>query len=129
MPQEAQDPHSRRRIGQASVVCFAIAGIAFVACAMGLFVNHFLTGSLAIGGTAAVGLIYVAMGLLNLDFQATAEKSADDIPTPAEMRHAARRPAPADFDGGAELLEVTRHEQHAAHSEAALLGSESGERT
>lgn len=56
----------RRRFSHAALVCFSIAGISFIACALGFFINQALTGSLAISGTAAVGLIALAMGLLNL---------------------------------------------------------------
>lgn len=57
-----------RRINQAAIACFTVSAIALVACGMGLFVNHMLTGTLAVGGTAAVALIYLAMGLMNLDY-------------------------------------------------------------
>src|SRR5690349_22696762 len=66
VPDPISQPSPRRRISHAALVCFSIAAISFVASALGFFVNQALTGSLAISGTAAVGLIYLAMGLLNL---------------------------------------------------------------
>lgn len=63
---EQTSPPKQRRLSHAAIVCFSASVIAFFACAMGLLVNHALTGSLAISGTAAVGLIYLAMGLLNI---------------------------------------------------------------
>lgn len=70
-------------MNHASVVCFAVSAVAFAACGMGLFVNHVLTGSLAISGTAAVGLIYLAMGLLNLghEMEFSSVESENDQPT------------------------------------------------
>lgn len=106
-----RDPSTgpRRRLSQAAMVCFSISGIAFVACAMGLFVNHYLTGSLAIGGTAAVGLIYLAMGVMNLGFETDVETIRIDVgdeetnrsttafqmalPEPAVPSHESRRRA------------------------------------
>lgn len=69
-PDQSSRPTPRRRVSHAALVCFAIAAISFVASALGFFVNQALTGSLAISGTAAVGLIYLAMGLLNLGHEA-----------------------------------------------------------
>jgi hypothetical protein len=59
---------AKRRISHAAIVCFSVSSIAFVACGMGLIVNHAFTGTLAISGTAAVGLVYLAMGLMNLGY-------------------------------------------------------------
>jgi len=70
MPRHDPPDGSPRRIGQPALVCFAVSGIALAACALGLFVNHFLTGALAISGTAAIGLIYLALGLMNLGHDA-----------------------------------------------------------
>lgn len=63
---EQRKSQKHRRLSHAAIVCFSASAIAFFACAMGLLVNHALTGSLAISGTAAVGLIYLAMGLMNI---------------------------------------------------------------
>jgi len=72
------------------MVCFAIAAISFVASALGFFVNQALTGSLAISGTAAVGLIYLAMGLLNLGHETDLVEVI--VSTKPEVR--AEKPAP-----------------------------------
>ena len=75
MPAQMPDGPKGRRIRHVAIVCFSVSGIAFVACGLGLLVSHAFTGSLVIAGTAAVGLIYLAMGLMNLGF----EPESDDL--------------------------------------------------
>lgn len=89
-----QIPHrpGGRRIRHVAIVCFSVSGIAFVACGLGLLVSHALTGSLVISGTAAVGLIYLAMGLMNLGFE----------PETDELVERLNRPESGEFEPGAD---------------------------
>lgn len=67
---------SQRRISRASIVCFSVSTIAFATFGLGLFINHSVaTASLAINNLAAVGLIYLALGLLNLGSAGDSEAS------------------------------------------------------
>jgi len=90
----AQMPHrpKGRRIRHVAIVCFSVSGIAFVACGLGLLVSHALTGSLVITGTAAVGLIYLAMGLMNLGFE----------PEPDDLVGGRNAPESGEFERGAD---------------------------
>jgi hypothetical protein len=47
-------------------MCFGVAAGAFLTAALGFVVNQFLVGWLATGGMIAIGLLYVAMGLLQI---------------------------------------------------------------
>ena len=57
---------SRFSLSQTSRMSFAVAGCAFTAAVIGLLINHFMSGWMAAGGMAGVGLFYLAVGLLNL---------------------------------------------------------------
>ena len=60
---------TRRRqksVNHAASACFVISGAAFLACGLGLVVNRYLTGILAVAGTAAIGLVYLAAGVFSL---------------------------------------------------------------
>jgi hypothetical protein len=105
----------QRCVGQAALVCFSIAALSFVACALGLLVHQALTGSLAISGSAAIGLIFLAMGLLNLGYEAdlvevvvnTSPEKDDRIAHTAwEMGHPAHAMAPRAGDESAAPLHV-----------------------
>ena len=50
----------------AARMSFAISACAFAAAGIGTIVNHWLTGWMAVGGMAGVGLFYLAVGILNL---------------------------------------------------------------
>lgn len=95
---EQSHPPNGRRISHAAIVCFSVSAIAFVACAMGLFVNHMLTGSLAISGTAAVGLIYLAIGLMNLgvEREVTVKISATHSPEETQQMEIGQKKAAID---------------------------------
>ena len=49
-----------------SQMSFAISAFAFAAAGIGTVINHWLTGWMAVGGMAGVGLFYLAVGVLNL---------------------------------------------------------------
>ena len=49
-----------------SQMAFAVALCALAAAGVGSIVNHWMTGWMAVGGMAGVGLFYLAVGLLNL---------------------------------------------------------------
>lgn len=91
-------PPTARRISHAAIVCFAVSAIAFAACGMGLFVNHMLTGSLAISGTAAVGLIYLAMGLMNLGLEVETKTVELNANSDAADRQDAWGPRPTEIE-------------------------------
>lgn len=45
--------------------CFAVSAVAFLASFVGLIVNHWLSGWMAVGGMACIGLFYLAIGLIS----------------------------------------------------------------
>ena len=53
-------------MNSAAQMSFAISACAFAAAGIGTIVNHWLTGWMAVGGMAGVGLFYLAVGILNL---------------------------------------------------------------
>jgi hypothetical protein len=53
-------------VSPASQMSFAVALCAFIAAGIGLVVNHWVTGWMAVGGMCGVGLFYIVVGLLNL---------------------------------------------------------------
>ena len=57
---------NRPAISPTAKMSFAVAACAFVAAAVGLLVNQWMSGWMAVGGMAGVGLFYLAVGLLNL---------------------------------------------------------------
>ena len=65
MPKLAKS-HSEFSLSPASQMSFAISACAFAAAGIGTVVNHWLTGWMAVGGMAGVGLFYLAVGILNL---------------------------------------------------------------
>ena len=56
----------RRELNATSKMSFIVAGFAFIAAGVGLLINHWMSGWMAVGGMAGVGLFYLAVGLLNL---------------------------------------------------------------
>jgi hypothetical protein len=54
-----------------SKMSFAVATCAFAAALVGLFVNQWMSGWMAVGGMAGVGLFYIGVGLLNLGHTGT----------------------------------------------------------
>ncbi len=65
MPKLAKT-QSEFSMSPASQMSFAISACAFAAAGIGTVVNHWLTGWMAVGGMAGVGLFYLAIGILNL---------------------------------------------------------------
>ena len=58
---------ARQDINPASKMSFAVALCAFSAAGIGFLVNHWMSGWMAVGGMAGIGLFYLAVGLLNLN--------------------------------------------------------------
>ena len=56
----------RWTLSSTSKMSFAVAGCAFAAAGIGLLINQWMSGWMAVGGMAGVGLFYLAVGLLNL---------------------------------------------------------------
>ena len=65
MSRESQTS-SRTEMNTTSKMSFAVAGSALGAAAIGLLINQWMTGWMAVGGMAGLGLFYRAIGLLNL---------------------------------------------------------------
>lgn len=104
-------PTPPRRINPAARMCFTISGIAFVACALGLLVNHLLTGALAIAGTAAVALVYLAMGLMSLNGGPDAEFRAVAAPRrPQQGLGATREPGTPENGTDGVMAAPGRHD-------------------
>lgn len=63
-----QNPHASggSQLNPTSKMSFAVAGCAFAAAGIGVLINQWLSGWMAVGGMAGVGLFYLAIGLLNL---------------------------------------------------------------
>ncbi|WP_010587590.1 hypothetical protein [Schlesneria paludicola] len=67
---------ARHDLNPTSKMSFAVALCAFAAAAIGLLVNQWMSGWMAVGGMAGIGLFYLAVGLLNLN--TTAPGIGDD---------------------------------------------------
>lgn len=68
MPKPARKS-SESVVSPASQMAFAVAICAFAAAGIGLIVNQFLTGWMAVGGMFGVGLFYVGIGIVNLNLR------------------------------------------------------------
>ena len=64
---EKPNAAERGGLNATSKMSFAVAACAFVAALVGLLINHWLSGWMAVGGMTGVGLFYLAIGLLNLN--------------------------------------------------------------
>ena len=64
---ENRNAGNRGGLNTTSKMSFAVAGCAFIAALVGLLINHWLSGWMAVGGMTGVGLFYLAIGLLNLE--------------------------------------------------------------
>ncbi len=53
-------------MNSASQMAFTVAAIALAAAGVGVIVNHWVTGWMAVGGMVGVGLFYAAIGVLSL---------------------------------------------------------------
>ena len=53
-------------ISTTSQMAFAVAICAFIAAGVGLIINQWLAGWMAVGGMTGVGLFYAAIGISNL---------------------------------------------------------------
>ena len=77
-----------------ATVCFSVSACAFFACVVGLVVNHWLSGWMAVGGMAGIGLFYLALGLLSLGSRIPVYHAAGaaerDLPAEAESMQPAR---------------------------------------
>ena len=95
-----------------SQMAFAVALCALAAAGIGSIVNYWLTGWMAVGGMAGVGLFYLAIGLLNLRSNAPAfEEDAianvsqrtarvENLIGEAISHSRSGRPSPADLSNG-----------------------------
>ena len=66
-------------ISSTSKMSFAVAACAFSAAAIGLLINHWMSGWMAAGGMAGIGLFYLAIGLLNLHTPDGSYRSENDL--------------------------------------------------
>ena len=58
------------QLNPTSKISFTVAGCAFSAAAIGYLINQWMSGWMAVGGMAGVGLFCLALGLLNLNSNA-----------------------------------------------------------
>lgn len=72
---------NRPGISPAAKMSFAVAACAFAAAGVGYLVNQWMSGWMAVGGMAGVGLFYLAIGLLNL--------STESVPTENDLQETA----------------------------------------
>ncbi len=70
MPGDNRDS-SRPQLPPTAKMSFAVSAAAFAAAITGLFVNQWLSGWMAVGGMAGIGLFYLAIGVLNLSSTAS----------------------------------------------------------
>lgn len=61
-----------------SQMAFAVAACALVAAVIGVIINHWMTGWMAVGGMVGVGLFYLAVGILNLSSAGVPAYEDDD---------------------------------------------------
>lgn len=69
----------RSGLSSTSKMSFAVAGCAFAAAGIGLLINQWMSGWMAVGGMAGVGLFYLAVGLLNLGSTDSIFHGDDDL--------------------------------------------------
>lgn len=81
--------------GAISKVCFAVAGCAFAAAALGTLINLVFAGWIAVSGMVALGLFYTALGLLNFTPGSLWRTKASTIVTADEKAAAAEASVPA----------------------------------
>ena len=74
------------QLNQTSKMSFAVAGCAFAAAGIGLLINHWMSGWMAVGGMAGVGLFYLAIGLLNLGSHSSIFSDENDLIDTASHR-------------------------------------------
>jgi hypothetical protein len=92
MPAAKSFTSVRFMVSDAGKMCFCVAVCAMLAAGIGAVVNHFLTGWMAVGGMAAIGLLYFAMGLTEVRrewchvpaVEASHDESATLTSSPAE---------------------------------------------
>lgn len=66
MPNNQPQTSGGSHLNPTSKMSFAVAGCAFAAAVIGVLINQWMSGWMAVGGMAGVGLFYLAIGLLNL---------------------------------------------------------------
>lgn len=94
MPASKNGSLSRWVVPPVSRMCFAISAIAFGAALLGALVNHFLTGWMAVGGMAMVGLLYLGMGIADLKYERTSGSDEFAVARTIEItRRPGRRPS------------------------------------
>ena len=70
---------ARHDLNPTSKMSFAVALCAFAAAGIGLFVNLWMSGWMAVAGMAGVGLFYLAVGILNLNVTSDQGIENDDL--------------------------------------------------
>jgi hypothetical protein len=83
-----QNPTSagRSTLSTTSKMSFGVAASAFAAAGIGLLINQWMSGWMAVGGMAGVGLFYMAIGLLNLSSSDSVFMDEDDLSETAAHR-------------------------------------------
>ncbi len=76
----------RPEMSPTSKMSFAVAACAFGAAGIGLLINQWMSGWMAVGGMAGVGLFYLAVGLLNLGSTSSIFSDESDLIQTASHR-------------------------------------------
>jgi hypothetical protein len=98
----------RPQATDASRMCFAVAFGAAVAAAIGCVVNSFLTGWMATTGMLVVCMLYLAMGIFNLNWTTATDIEWHFAPAAAGTRRKSPVSRKADPEGkrnGYEILQ------------------------
>ena len=106
-----------------SKISFAVAIAAFGTALLGLVINQIFTGWMAAGGMAGVGLFYLAIGILNLEWRSSpvTEDQKDEEAMVANTLH---MPSVADTSGmTGERVRRTPHVDHKHSREKELVGT------
>ena len=98
-----------------SKVSFAVAIAAFGTALLGLVINQIFTGWMAAGGMAGVGLFYLAIGVLNLEWRSSSIPR-DDQDAEESVTTTYYRPSIAEV--GSHTGERVRRTPHADHKHA-----------
>ena len=116
---------ARTSLNAVSKVSFAVAITAFATALLGLLINQIFTGWMAAGGMAGVGLFYLAIGVLNLEWSSSStprdEKETDEEESDAVTYY---RPSASDANHlTGERVGRTPHADHKHAREQELVST------
>jgi len=106
-----------------SKISFAVAIAAFATALLGLVINQIFTGWMAAGGMAGVGLFYLAIGVLNLEWR-SAPIPEDQKDEEATIANTLYQPTIAETNGmTGERVRRSPHVDHKHSREKELVGA------